>query len=80
MADSHHFFAYLARMRFIRRWGLMRNTTEENIQEHSLQVALIAHGLSPGAALVFSSSLLHEALPVTAGRRFVVLGFLSGDH
>jgi 5'-deoxynucleotidase len=32
-------------MRLIRRWGLMRNTYEENIQEHSLQVALIAHGL-----------------------------------
>ena len=41
-----HFFAYLSRMRFIRRWGLMRNTLEENIQEHSLQVALIAHVLA----------------------------------
>ncbi len=33
-----------------------------------------------GAAIVFSGSLLHEALPVTRGRRFVVLGFLSGEH
>ena len=41
-----HFFAYLSRMRLIRRWGLMRNTFEENIQEHSLQVAIIAHGLA----------------------------------
>ena len=41
-----HFFAYLSRMRLIRRWGLMRNTYEENIQEHSLQVAMIAHGLA----------------------------------
>lgn len=41
-----HFFAYLSRMRLIRRWGLMRNTYEENIQEHSLQVALVAHGLA----------------------------------
>ena len=41
-----HFFAYLSRMRLIRRWGLMRNTYEENIQEHSLQVAIIAHGLA----------------------------------
>ena len=41
-----HFFAYLARMKFIRRWGLMRNTKTENIQEHSLQVAMIAHGLA----------------------------------
>jgi len=41
-----HFFAYLARMKFIQRWGLMRNTRTENIQEHSLQVAMIAHGLA----------------------------------
>lgn len=41
-----HFFAYLAKMKFIQRWGLMRNTSRENIQEHSLQVALIAHGLA----------------------------------
>ena len=35
----HHFFAYLSRMKYIKRWGLMRNSQEENIQEHSLQVA-----------------------------------------
>ncbi|MCX7781867.1 MAG: 5'-deoxynucleotidase [Negativicutes bacterium] len=41
-----HFFAYLARMKLIQRWGLMRNTTPENIQEHSLQAAMIAHNLA----------------------------------
>lgn len=41
-----HYFAYLARMKFIQRWGLMRNTLDENIQEHSLQVAMIAHALA----------------------------------
>ncbi|CAN5814205.1 5'-deoxynucleotidase [soil metagenome] len=41
-----HYFAYLARMKFIQRWGLMRNTRVENIQEHSLQVAMIAHALA----------------------------------
>ena len=41
-----HFFAYLSRMRLIRRWGLMRNTYEENIQEHILQVVIVAHGLA----------------------------------
>ncbi|MCH4167012.1 MAG: 5'-deoxynucleotidase [Megasphaera sp.] len=40
-----HFFAMLARMKFIRRWGLMRNTQEENIQEHTLQTAAIAYHL-----------------------------------
>lgn len=41
-----HFFAFLKRMRFIKRWGLMRNTMAENIQEHSLEVAWIAHQLA----------------------------------
>ena len=41
-----HFFAYLARMKFIHRWGLMRNVRQENIQEHSLQTAMIAHNLA----------------------------------
>lgn len=41
-----HLFAYLSRMKFIRRWGLMHNTYPENIQEHSLRVALIAHALA----------------------------------
>lgn len=39
------FFAFLRRLRFIRRWGLMRNTEVENNQEHSLDVAFIAHNL-----------------------------------
>src|SRR5256885_11441873 len=41
-----HFFAYLSRMKFIRRWGLMHSTYPENIQEHSLRVAQIAHALA----------------------------------
>ncbi len=42
----HHFFAYVSRLKFIRRWGLMRSTQPENDAEHSLQVAMIAHGLA----------------------------------
>jgi 5'-deoxynucleotidase len=41
-----HFFAYLFRMKFIRRWGLMFSTYPENVQEHSLRVAQIAHALA----------------------------------
>ena len=41
-----HFFAWMARMKFIRRWGLMHSTHAENIQEHSLRVAMIAHALA----------------------------------
>jgi 5'-deoxynucleotidase len=40
-----HFFAYLSKMRFVTRWGLMRNTFVENLLEHSLQVAVVAHAL-----------------------------------
>jgi 5'-deoxynucleotidase len=41
-----HFFAYLGRMKFIRRWGLMHTTYPENVEEHSLRVAMIAHALA----------------------------------
>ncbi len=41
-----HLFAYLLRMKNIKRWGLMRNTEPENIKEHSLDVAYIAHALA----------------------------------
>ena len=41
-----HFFAYTSRMRFISRWALMRNSQPENIQEHSHQVAVLAHALA----------------------------------
>ena len=43
---SYQFFAMLSRMRYIGRWGLMRNTFSENIQEHSHMVAVLAHGLA----------------------------------
>ncbi len=40
------FFAYINRMKYIRRWSLMRSIREENIMEHSQQVAVIAHALA----------------------------------
>ena len=43
---AHNFFPMIARMRYIARWGLMRNTQPENIQEHSHQVAVLAHALA----------------------------------
>ena len=42
----YKFFAYLNRMKYIRRWSLMRSVCDENIQEHSQQVAVIAHALA----------------------------------
>ena len=43
---QHKFFALISRMRYIGRWGLMRNSFEENIQEHSHMVAVLAHALA----------------------------------
>ena len=39
-------FAMMARMKYIERWALMRNANRENISEHSLEVAMLAHGLA----------------------------------
>ena len=44
--EEYQFYALLSRMRYITRWGLMRNTFSENIQEHSHQVAVLAHALA----------------------------------
>ena len=72
-----HFFAYIARMRFITRWALMRNTASENVQEHSHQVAVLAHALAvirnekfggqvdPGA--VAAAALYHDATEILTG-------------
>ena len=72
-----HFFAYLSRMKYILRWNLMRNTRSENIQEHSLQVAMLAHGLAVIRNRVFGGdvdcdrvmtlAVYHEASEVITG-------------
>ncbi len=41
----YNFFASIARMKYIERWALMRNSREETLSEHSLEVAMIAHVL-----------------------------------
>lgn len=43
---AYHFFAYMNRMKYIRRWGLMRNTKIENDMEHVFQTAMIAHAIA----------------------------------
>lgn len=73
----YHFFPMIARMRYINRWGLMRNTDPENIQEHSHMVAVLAHALAvlqnerfggqvdPGAVAV--AALYHDASEILTG-------------
>ena len=43
---EYNFFAMMSRMKYINRWALMRNTREENLCEHSLEVSMIAHALA----------------------------------
>lgn len=72
-----HFFAYLSRMKHIKRWGLMRNTETENVKEHSLDVAMIAHALAiirntyfggdVNAERVMALAVYHEAAEVITG-------------
>jgi 5'-deoxynucleotidase len=59
-----HFFAYLSRMRFIGRWGLMHSTRPENIQEHSLRVAMIAHALAVVRNRLFDGGVSPDRLAV----------------
>ena len=43
---ANEFYALMGRMRYITRWGLMRNSFSENIQEHSHMTAVLAHALA----------------------------------
>lgn len=43
--DTYGFFAMMARLKWIDRWALMRNSSDENLSEHSLEAAMIAHAL-----------------------------------
>ena len=62
----HNFFALISRMRYIGRWGLMRNTFQENIQEHSHMVAVLAHALADIRRDLFGGDLDPEHAAVLA--------------
>ena len=74
---SHSFFAYIFRMRYIARWALMRNTRTENVEEHSYEVAVLAHALSVIGRDVFhkdldpdktaAAALFHDAPEIITG-------------
>ena len=78
MAEETGFFALLSRMRYINRWGLMRNSFQENIQEHSHQVAVLAHALAlirreilglpgPDPDKCATAALYHDASEILTG-------------
>ena len=75
---ANEFFALLGRMRYITRWGLMRNTYRENISEHSHQVAVLAHALAlirrdilslptPDPDKCAAAALYHDASEILTG-------------
>ena len=66
MADNSHFFAHLARMKLIHRWPLMHNVRIENVQEHSLQVAMVAHALALIRNRFFDGQLNPERIATLA--------------
>lgn len=71
------FYAYLSRLRWIKRWGLMRNAESENVMEHSWEVAVIAHSLAVirneifegqvDANAIATAALFHDASEVLTG-------------
>ncbi len=77
MAAPSKFFAYLGRLKWIKRWGLKRNVEEENVMEHSWQVATIAHALavihnvefggSVDVYQVATTALYHDASEIITG-------------
>ena len=60
------FFAYLDRMKYIKRWSLMHSLREENIMEHSQQVAVIAHALAVINNKIFNGNASIEKTVLTA--------------
>lgn len=61
-----HFFAHLSRMKLINRWPLMRNVRTENVSEHSLQVAMVAHALAAIKNRKFGGQLNAERIALLA--------------
>lgn len=61
-----HFFAHLSRLKLINRWPLMRNVRTENVSEHSLQVAMVAHALAVIKNLKFNGSLNADHIAMLA--------------
>ena len=74
---SFSFFALISRMKYIGRWSLMRNSSQENVQEHSHMVAAVAHALAVIRRDVFlrdadpgmtaAAALFHDASEIFTG-------------
>lgn len=76
--NNKHFYAMLSRMKYINRWGLMRNTREENLCEHSLEVAFVAHALGIINNEIFGGDIPAERLAIL-GMYHDVTEIITGD-
>lgn len=64
--NQSHFFAHLSRLKLINRWPLMRNVRTENVSEHSLQVAMVAHALAVIKNKKFNGNLNADRIAMMA--------------
>ena len=55
--ENSNFFAMLSRMKYVNRWGLMRNTIPESLSDHTMDVVIIAHALTVIGNLYFDRNL-----------------------
>lgn len=62
----NHFFAYINRTKYIRRWGLMRNTETETLSEHLYQTAILAHALAVIENEMFGGCVNAEKIAIAA--------------
>lgn len=77
MTATSHFFAYISRLRWIKRWSLMRNAIDEDVAVHSWEVATIAHALGIihnqlnaqkiDACRLATAAMYHDATEVITG-------------
>lgn len=77
--EGYSFFAYLSRMRYISRWGLMRNSCPENIQEHSHMVAVLAHALALISREVYGNKNISPETCATAALFHDAPEIITGD-
>ena len=62
----NHFFAYINRTKYIRRWGLMRNIEQETLSEHLYQTAVLAHALAVIENEMFGGCFNAEKIAIAA--------------
>ena len=64
--ETYNFYALASRMKYIHRWGLMKNTLDENVQQHSFDVAVIAHALAVIGNSMFGKNYNADRIAVIA--------------